>query len=283
MRILFAISILAFIALLWASIAIVQHVRRQRRRRRRFLDSTATLVSQSSTAPLGIAHLSPAQSIPELSFTDLAAPPPPPPPPPQETEAALADELPTETEAATSEPEATPALEVDVAPEPIAEAGTVSAAEVQPTVEPEPEPQRELEPEVSLATEEHLEAEAAPELETQPEIEQHYEPDFTPEPEITEIAEEQLETEAAPEPNIIASEPEAAPEQEPVQAAIPEPPPLVRPIRTGPPKHPLAQLVQPLHRPDWAYFNKDMGDLSDPEPRTDSRPKIRAFKPDSSS
>jgi hypothetical protein len=30
-------------------------------------------------------------------------------------------------------------------------------------------------------------------------------------------------------------------------------------------KHLLSQLVPPLERPDWAYFNKDMGDLSDPE------------------
>jgi hypothetical protein len=40
-------------------------------------------------------------------------------------------------------------------------------------------------------------------------------------------------------------------------------------LRNSSPRHQLASLLAPLPpqsaRPDWAYFNKDMGDLSDPQ------------------
>jgi hypothetical protein len=49
MRVLFAISILAFAALLWASIAIVRHVRRARRQRVELLRSTSS--NSSTTSP----------------------------------------------------------------------------------------------------------------------------------------------------------------------------------------------------------------------------------------
>jgi hypothetical protein len=48
MRVLFAISILAFAALLWASIAIVQHVRRARRQRVDLLRSNSSNSQQTS-------------------------------------------------------------------------------------------------------------------------------------------------------------------------------------------------------------------------------------------
>jgi hypothetical protein len=38
-----------------------------------------------------------------------------------------------------------------------------------------------------------------------------------------------------------------------------------RPVRSV--QSPAAAFTLPKHRPDWAYFNKDMGDLSDPLPR----------------
>jgi len=284
MRILFVISILAFIALLWATVAIVQHVRRQRRRQRRFLESNGTLAVQSTAAPLGITGLPSKTSIPLLTFTDPAAPPPPLPPPPvpgpvaevqQEPEASVADELPVETEGATSEPEVIQLADESPTTAASPEPEIAPVAEVQPAVEPEPES------EITLAIEEHLEAESYTAPETIPEVQPHHEPDFTPEPEITAAAEEQLESEPASEPDTLSVEPEPAPEPEATQSTIPEPPPLVRPIRSGPPKHPLAQLVQPLPRPDWAYFNKDMGDLSDPEPRSNGRPKLRTLKPTS--
>ena len=40
---------------------------------------------------------------------------------------------------------------------------------------------------------------------------------------------------------------------------------LRRPVRSVHPAHPAAPFI-PTRRPDWAYFNKDMGDLSDPVP-----------------
>lgn len=250
MRILFAISILAFLALLWATIAIVQHVRRARRRKRRFLESAPTPL-RSASSGLGLASLPPTRAVPELSFTDLAAPPPPRPEP-----VSVADELPVETEAATSEPELTLQTEEHL------------ESKAQPETSPEPEPLQidpEPEPEITAKAEEQLEAEAEPTSE----------PEASPESETSP----ETTTEATTEPQSTA-QPEPIPETtpEPFQAAIPEPPPLKRPIRIGPPKHLLAQLVQPIHRPDWAYFNKDMGDLSDPEPRADTRPKIRIAK-----
>jgi hypothetical protein len=230
MHILLAISVLAFAALLWATIAIANHIRRARRRRRRFMESTAQLAAQSPASPLNLSQVIPKRSVPELSFTDLAAPPPPIPEP-EVTAAALADELPTDTEAATSEPELTVAAEEQL------------ETEVHPNPHFEPEPKAPIEA-------------------------------FVPEPEITLAAEEQLEDEATPpEPEHVSMR---ASEFEPLQ-----PPPLTKPIRTGPPKHPLASLIPPIERPDWAFFNKDMGDLSDPEPRSSSRPKIRIAKPDS--
>ena len=49
MRFLFTISVLALAALLWASAAIVQHVRRSRRRRRQLLEETADLAAQQAS------------------------------------------------------------------------------------------------------------------------------------------------------------------------------------------------------------------------------------------
>ena len=210
---MFAISLFALLALLWASFAIAQHIRRARRRRRRFLESTAPL----PTAP-------------ELSFADPAAPiqqhsaPPPAP-----------------------------------AAFPFAQPREYAASSI--TAAPEPE--------VTLAAEENLEepqpAPYIPEPLSRP-------ISSAPEPEITVAAEDNLE-QTEPEPI-------AQPAPEPVYdeaAKFPgfsyTKPRSLRPAT--PQKHPLASLVPPLERPDWAYFNKDMGDLSDPEPRHSSRPKIR--------
>jgi hypothetical protein len=53
----------------------------------------------------------------------------------------------------------------------------------------------------------------------------------------------------------------------PAQQEAEEPPPSVPPVSPRP-----AHL--PISRADWAYFNKDMGDLSDPAP-AGSRSRIR--------
>jgi hypothetical protein len=41
---------------------------------------------------------------------------------------------------------------------------------------------------------------------------------------------------------------------------------LRRPVRSVYPQAPATPFALPIRRPDWAYFNKDMGDLSDPSP-----------------
>jgi hypothetical protein len=41
---------------------------------------------------------------------------------------------------------------------------------------------------------------------------------------------------------------------------------LRRPLRSVHPPHATPPFALPLRRPDWVYFNKDMGDLSDPTP-----------------
>jgi hypothetical protein len=51
--------------------------------------------------------------------------------------------------------------------------------------------------------------------------------------------------------------------ESPVFPAISAIPFLSRPVRSA---QPAPVFTLPAHRPDWVYFNKDMGDLSDPTP-----------------
>jgi len=70
-------------------------------------------------------------------------------------------------------------------------------------------------------------------------------------------------------PTLAAAEAEAPPP--PIEAP---PPPALRnmrrPVRSV---HSQAEGARPANRPDWIYFNKDMGDLSDPAP---SRIRVRS-------
>jgi hypothetical protein len=74
MAILFAISVAAFFALIWASVSIARHIRRARRRRWR-----ASAVTQSATWG-GSESTSPLTDAPALAVKaeQISAPPPPP-------------------------------------------------------------------------------------------------------------------------------------------------------------------------------------------------------------
>ena len=76
---------------------------------------------------------------------------------------------------------------------------------------------------------------------------------------------------------LASSSPDQPPRKQPqpaesIAAKVPEAPAvpsdtfLRRPVRSVHPPHSAAPFVLPLRRPDWVYFNKDMGDLSDPTP-----------------
>jgi hypothetical protein len=59
---------------------------------------------------------------------------------------------------------------------------------------------------------------------------------------------------------------ESAAAKTPEVPAVQSDPFLRRPVRSVHPPHPAPPFALPLRRPDWVYFNKDMGDLSDPTP-----------------
>jgi hypothetical protein len=69
MRVLVAISILAFLALLWASIAIFQHIRRAQRRRRRSLESSDTNLSPTPPLPPPVFQGTGPQPMPRSDWT----------------------------------------------------------------------------------------------------------------------------------------------------------------------------------------------------------------------
>ena len=87
MRILFAISVVAFVALLWASLSTAQHIRRARRRRRLASSAEPASESRSTDNADDTASRFPLSSQRNIRFTDSgaeqpAAPPPPPRPDP---------------------------------------------------------------------------------------------------------------------------------------------------------------------------------------------------------
>lgn len=91
MRILLAISLVAFAALLWASISIAQHIRHARRKRRHDLAERARLRAANAIArasqPAGVAE---AASAAEIPAADAGHPVPPPPIPEPESIAQMA-------------------------------------------------------------------------------------------------------------------------------------------------------------------------------------------------
>lgn len=80
MRILLAISLVAFAALLWASISIAQHVRQARRKRRHDLAERARLRAENAIARASQPQAAPAETAPqEIPVVEPGHPVPPPP------------------------------------------------------------------------------------------------------------------------------------------------------------------------------------------------------------
>jgi hypothetical protein len=234
MRILVAISILVLLVLLWATVSIIQHIRKSRRRSR-FL--------REDTPQLEAAHvLSPS---PEPTFAELAA-------------KTLTVSLPTASPAiAPPHAGVSSARRMAVSQTPsagalglIAQARKLSQDMPQPQIRPSgvhkavvatPEPQ----PVLTIVEVPQLPA-APPPIEILAEI-----PVIPSQPVPVQVVTQPL---AASVADVLEISP--AP-RTPAFASIPF---FRRPIRPAP------AFTLPAHRPDWVYFNKDMGDLSDPTP-----------------
>ena len=254
MRVLVAISILAFLALLWASVAIFRHIRRAQRRRRRSLESSANSLSPTPPDRFVIAPPPSATVAPEITFTDPEAPVP---------EVAF-----TDTEAPIPEP--SPAYQ------PVLRLPERQNQSAQPILyaTPAPEP-------TTLATTEGF-------LDTLP---PPPDPALSPRPAWPHFGFTPARPVASKEPIPYAAPPSGESSAAVVRAPIEiQPPaPAVKPLYPSahptiaeappppPPPVPQRSEPQPMRRVDWAYFNKDMGDLSDPAP-AGSRPKIPAIR-----
>jgi hypothetical protein len=273
MRILLAISFVALIALLWAMVAIMQHVRRARRRRRRFLES----VPPPAGHGLGLANIIPVTKVPEMNFKDLAAPEPPPVPMDEPAIAPAHETYSTEAAAIeVAEPEISAQAEEQL--EAVSDPPRISAPAKEPLTEPAT---AEAEPEITVDAEDFVEAEAAAEVVPEPHAEEPQQAEADASSEAPQIYATNYIPYAAPAPAAASAANDAsiATVEEHGPAAPGHVPATPRVVRSHSAKHPLASLVPQLNRPDWAYFNKDMGDLSDPEPRS-VRPKMRPTNSD---
>jgi len=246
MRILVAISILVLLALLWATVSIVRHIRKSRRRNRFLRENTPQL----EAAPAVFTPVS--SKSPEPTFAELAA-------------KALAASSPAASPASTPPPAGvSSARRMAVSQTPsagalglIAQARKLSHEMPQPQIRPSgihkaaaatPEPQ----PVLTIVEVPQLPA-TAPPIEV-----------FTRRPlEIPVIPPQSVPAQVVTQPLAAsvadASETPSAP-RTPAFASIPF---FRRPVRSA---HPAPAFTLPAHRPDWVYFNKDMGDLSDPTP-----------------
>jgi hypothetical protein len=290
MRVLVAISILAFLALLWACVAIFQHIRRTQRRRRRALEASrndltptvpAALITPTPAAPVipEITFHDPEAPLPEIAFTDSQAPIREPSPQAfqpylRRSEFHRPAASPVPLVAHTLQPEIVPAEEfVDTLPPP-----------------PNPEPPRDAAfspvpawPHFGFTPARPAQPFRAPIIPTA-------------EPELTLAAEQAMEDHqvsgrmpdppAEPIPYAAPAESSASVTPARLPLVIHPPAPAVKPIypsahptlaeSTPPPPPPLPPRSgkHPVVRADWAYFNKDMGDLSDPAP-AGSRTRVR--------
>jgi len=230
MRILVAISILVLLALLWATVSIVRHIRKSRRRNRFLRENTPQL----EAAPAVFTPVS--SKSPEPTFAELAA-------------KALAASSPAASPASTPPPAGvSSARRMAVSQTPsagalglIAQARKLSHEMPQPQIRPSgihkaaaatPEPQ----PVLTIVEVPQLPA-TAPPIEV-----------FTQQPLVPLAASVADASETPPAPRT------------PAFASIPF---FRRPVRSA---HSTPAFTLPAHRPDWVYFNKDMGDLSDPTP-----------------
>jgi len=262
MRILVAISVFVLVVLLWATVSIVRHIRSSQRRSR-FLRKTAP---QFEAAPEPHPSKPVSQPVSEPTFADLAA------------RALAASAIPistqntpplTRTPAESSSPAGVSSARRAVASQNssagalglIAQARKLSQDMPQPQIRPsgtrkaveaapEPQPVLELQPLAALQPVAELKPAVVPQpaLEPQPVLR------------IVEIPQVPQATPVAAEPLPEPLEPLPVAAKTSAFAGIPF---LRRPVRSV---QPAPAFTLPAHRPDWVYFNKDMGDLSDPSP-----------------
>jgi len=247
MRILVAISILVLLALLWTTVSIVRHIRKSRRRSRFLRENTPQL----EAAPAVSTPVS--STSPEPTFAELAA-----------KALAASTAIPSRAVVESSPAGVSSVRRMAVSQTPsagalglIAQARKLSHEMPQPQIRPSgihkaaaatPEPQ----PVLTIVEVPQLPA-TAPPIEV-----------FTRRPlEIPVIPPQSVPAQVVTQPLAAsvadASETPLAP-RTPAFASIPF---FRRPVRSA---HPTPAFTLPAHRPDWVYFNKDMGDLSDPTP-----------------
>jgi len=265
MRVLVAISILAFLALLWASIAIFRHIRRAHRRRRRFLESSQGNLNPVAPDRIVIAPpVAALQDVPEITFTDPEAPIPevtftdPEARLPEPASAAQPAFQPFLRQAEAHPLATQPPTRLDLTPEPESKA---TQNEFQDTLPPPP-PEPRNTSQSPLPPWPHF--------------------GFTPSRSTSSTDSTEPLPYAAPP--VTESSAAVTPDRTPLE--IQPPAPAVKPLypplnqqqpEAAPPPRPMPQRAGqlPLRRIDLAYFNKDMGDLSDPVP-AHSRPKTRS-------
>jgi len=231
MRILVAISILVLLALLWTTVSIVRHIRKSRRRSRFLRENTPQL----EAAPAVSTPVS--STSPEPTFAELAA-----------KALAASTAIPSRAVVESSPAGVSSVRRMAVSQTPsagalglIAQARKLSHEMPQPQIRPSgihkaaaatPEPQ----PVLTIVEVPQLPA-TAPPIEV-----------FTQQPLVPLAASVADASETPPAPRT------------PAFASIPF---FRRPVRSA---HSTPAFTLPAHRPDWVYFNKDMGDLSDPTP-----------------
>jgi len=275
MRILLAISILVLAALLWATISIGRHIRKSRQRARFLrekqlrMELPVTLPIEEPAVPaVPVQHIAPTAAdfsfaelaMKSLALTPLAAAPALPPPTPLRP---TPEQAPISAAGRTVAPQTTSAgalgliaaarkMSQDMPQPQMRPSGIrkafVEAAATLPVLTSPPPPSALVE---ALPQQPSFEAPVTPR------------PEFFPPLQPAEVA-----------PFLSIDSPEWPPRKlsqpiEPIAAKTPtnQPDPLLpRPVRSVPSSHPSTPFVLPLRRPDWAYFNKDMGDLSDPLP-----------------
>jgi hypothetical protein len=259
MRILLGISILVLVAILWTTFSIVRHVRVTRRRNRFLreqLISEQTLdlppmLSAGNIAPLPARFAAPILPVAQHDIPEpVQAIPAPVITPRSSTHATTFAGI-----SSTRRPSITPQ---NPSPSPLS---LIAAARKLSRDLPHP----------PLA---HPQADPAPKLATEEQPLRILE--FVPDPATAEIY-----PSAPAFPSLAAANPDGKLRQ--LRPAIPAQPAdnandiqVRRPVRSV---H-LQSAVnanRPSHRPDWMYFNKDMGDLSDPLPgRIRDRIRLRS-------
>jgi hypothetical protein len=247
MHSLLVISVLALFTLLWAALATAQHVRRARRRQRRLREFTADqqgrlLVPREPYAPA-------------MRFRD-----------PLEPSAATAAVPFASVRSRTIDQPAAdqPAADQSAAPTTDNDQ-TVVTAVAEDFVQPPQADEPFLEAE-TFAAQETFAAPKPAELEPLLEVESLVASEVCVEPDVvsSDASAEEVASVAAE----TWSEPETAEAREP-ESPLPDLTPAMPPRSS----HGLGvKAVRPVVRADWAFFNKDMGDLSDPYETPRHRP-----------